>query len=55
MSPIFDDENSLNIDDGLASARDDVTGIMGWTQWSYLMEHQVAGEPAYYAGGEAEW
>lgn len=55
MSPIFDDEHSLDIDDKLANARDSETGIMGWTQWEYLMEHQVEGGPAIYEGGEEEW
>lgn len=55
MTPVFDDENSLDLDDGLASTRDFDTGIMGWTLFSYLMEHQLAGEPVYYSGGEEDW
>ena len=55
MSPVFDADSSIDIDDAFASKRDDVTGIMGWTQFSYLMEHQIEGGPAYYARGEEEW
>lgn len=55
MGIIFDGSESLDIDEALASERDMVTGIMGWDQWSYLMLHQIAGEPAIYTGGEEEW
>lgn len=55
MTPVFDDENSLDVDDGFASARDFETGIMSWTLFSYLMENQLAGEPVYYSGGEEDW
>lgn len=55
LSPIFDPDGSLGIDEDLASQRDGDTGIMSWIQWSYLMEVQRMGEPVYYVGGEQEW
>lgn len=56
MGIIYDGEESISdLDEELSSKRDDVHGVMGWNQWSYLMDHQVSGGPAIYTEGDEEW
>ena len=55
MGIVWDENDELGLDNDLTNPRDLDTGIMGWTQWSYLMDHQFDGQPAYYKEGEEEW
>ncbi|CAN0253730.1 unnamed protein product [Pylaiella littoralis] len=55
MGIVFDGSGSLDVNETLVTERDMVNGIMGWEQWSYLMLHQLGGDPAIYTGGHEEW
>lgn len=55
MGIFYDGSGSLDVNETLADERDTVNGIMGWEQWSYLMLHQLGGDPVIYTGGHEEW
>ncbi|CAB1118839.1 unnamed protein product [Ectocarpus sp. CCAP 1310/34] len=55
MGQVYDGSGSISdFDEELSTLRDYDTGIMGWTQWDYLMDYQNAGKPVVYESVE-EW
>lgn len=55
MGQVYDGSGSISdFDEELSTLRDYDTGIMGWTQWDYLMDYQNAGTPVVYESVE-EW
>lgn len=50
---IFDEDNKYGINKSYNSRPED--GIMGWLQYTYLLDKFLQGGPVYYYEGELEW